>query len=388
MNALQGTAAADAADAGAQIAAIAAVCAGAAAFLGLPVIIGQLAELRGLTPEQLGRVASAETFGVAVTALFGSWAMRRASARRLMAGGLAALAVLNVLSALAWSDAVFLALRLASSVAAGVAMPAGVAVLGRAPDPDRAFSWAVSAQIVLSAVELLAFGPLARTFGLWSIYGSMAALAAAAALLTARSRLPLLRSVDATAPGGLSRAAWSIAASVLLFFCSIGAYWAFIERAGVESGMTPDELGHWLAASNVPALLGSLSAPWITRRWGERWVLVIGLALTVFVPLGLLWGQGGRLGYLADLAVFVVLWNLLMVVQMAVLGRWDPSGRAVSLTPAAQGFGLALAPLVAGALAEQHGFVVAVASASAFALAALGATWLAFARRPADCVPA
>jgi predicted MFS family arabinose efflux permease len=369
------------AGASAQLAAIGVSCAAAAGFLGLPVIVGQLAELRGLTPEQLGRVASAEALGVAVTSLAGAWAMRHLSARHLMVGGMLGLALLQAASALAWSFPVFLLLRLASSVAAGIAVPALVGILGRAPDPERAFSRLISVQVLLCAVELAGFGPLAGVFGLWGIYGSMALLALFAILMVARADLPG-PSQEAGGPARrLPFAVLAMVAAVLLFFSAIGAYWAFIERAGVQAGMSAEEVGVWLAASNAPALLGSVSAPWCTRRFGERRVLLVGLALAVLVPLGLLWSEGGRVGYLLDLAVFVVLWNLVMVVQMAVLGRWDASGRAVALTPAAQSFGLALAPVVAGSLAEQHGFAVAVASASAFALVALVATVLSVRRR-------
>lgn len=70
-----------------------------------------------------------------------------------------------------------------------------------------------------------------------------------------------------------------------------------------------------------------------------------------------------------------------MIVQMALLGRWDPTGRAVSMTPAAQGLRLALAPLAAGAVAARYGFIAAVASSSCFALASLIATWDALRRR-------
>lgn len=369
-----------AADRTALVAATAALCAGAAAFLGLPVIVGLLADMRGLSPDQLGQVASAETFGVAITALLGPWLLRRVAARTLMGAGLLALMVLHGLSALPLSFAGFVGVRLAASVATGVAMPAAVAVLGRAADPERAFAWAVSAQILLSALELLAFGPLAKAFGLWGVYGALAVLALAAVLLALRCAPPA--DIGAASAGGvrLPGAAWALIASVLLFFCAIGAYWTFIERAGVQAGLSADAMGGWLAASNAAALLGSMSAPWLARRVGERRVLLVGLLLAVLVPLGLLRADGGPIGVLVNLGLFVVLWNLLMVVQMAVLGRWDPQGRAVSLTPAAQGFGLALAPLLAGLLAEQHGFAVAVASASAFAALAVLATWLAFTR--------
>ncbi|WP_298214936.1 MFS transporter [Acidovorax sp.] len=362
----------------AQIAAVAAICAAAASFLGLPVVIGLLADMRGLAPEQLGQIASAENFGLAVTALFSPWLLRRCDARLLILAGLVALAAMHFLSTQPMGFATFFGVRLAASVAAGVVMPAAVAVLGRSTEPERAFAWAVSAQVVLSSAELLAFGPLAKAVGLWGVYGAMGALACVTMVLMLGARLP--QGVG-HAPAGSARLSFSsgaLIASVWFFFCAIGAYWVFIERAGVQVGLSPEELGGWLALSNLVALAGSASAPWWVKRFGDRWVLVLGMLLTVLVPLGLLLPGSGRVGYLFNLAMFVLLWNLLMVVQMAVLGRWDPHGRAVALTPAAQGFGLALAPLLTGMLAEQQGFAVAVASASVFAVLALVVTWIAF----------
>jgi DHA1 family inner membrane transport protein len=363
-------------EAGACRAAIATACAATAVFLGLPELLGLLGDQRGYNAGQLGQVASASTLGLAVTALLGPWALRRFHARGLMMVGLLLLALFQGLSALAPAYLPFAGLQLAASVAAGIAMPAAMAVLGRAADPERAFSHLVATQIVLSTLELLAFGPAARSWGLGSLFVALAALALLAALLCWRAALPAnvgqAEAGPASITAKISGAAWAMIAAVLCFFAAIGAYWAFIERAGVQSGFAAEELGLWLAASNAPALLGSLLAPWCARRIGERRTLAVGLMLAVVVPLFLL-VPTGRYGYLLNLACFVILWNSLMVVQMAVLGRWDPLGQAVSLTPAAQGLGLALGPLAAGALAESSGFVIAVAGASALAL--LG--WLA-----------
>lgn len=372
---------------GAQIAAIISACASTAVFLGLPVVIGRLAQLRGLTPGQLGEVASAETLGVAFTAMFGSWFIHRFKPKHLMIVGLQFLAALQLLSAITWSYPVFVILRIGASLAAGMVLPASIAVLSRSPTPERAFSWLVSSQIVLSAIELLTFGPTANVFGMWGIYGALALICALALMLLVPASMPVLHEEGASAQARISPVTWVMVAAVFLFFCSIGTYWAFIERAGAQSGLTPDEIGGWLAASNVAALVGSVSAPWFCRRFGERAVLLFGSGLVVLVPVGLLWADSGRLGYLIDLCLFVVLWNLLMIVQMALLGRWDPSGRAVSLTPAAQGLGLAFAPLGAGMVAARYGFIAAVASSSCFALACLVATWSALRRRANEVAP-
>lgn len=365
-----------------QVAAIIAACASSAVFLGLPVVIGQLAQLRGLTPDQLGEVASAETLGVALTATFGSWFIRRFKPKQLMVVGLQCLLVLQLLSATAWSYPAFILLRVGASLASGVVLPASIAVLSRASNPERSFSWLVSSQIALSAIELFTFGPIANMLGMGGIYGALVLLCVLALMFLAPTTMPtLLEDGSASTQGRISPVIWVMVGAVFLFFCSIGAYWAFIERAGAQAGMSPDEVGGWLAASNVAALAGSVSAPWFCRRFGERAVLLLGSVLVALVPVGLLLGDSGRLGYLIDLCLFVVLWNLLMIVQMALLGRWDPTGRAVSMTPAAQGLGLALAPLGAGMVAARYGFIAAVASSSCFALASLIATWSALRRR-------
>ncbi|MBN3786974.1 MFS transporter [Burkholderia sp. Ac-20353] len=378
----QESASADRTGRGAQIAAIVSACAGSAVFLGLPVVIGRLAQLRGLTPDQLGEVASAETLGVAFTAMFGSWFIRRFKPKQLMVAGLLLLAALQLLSAITWSYPVFIILRVGASLASGVVLPASVAVLSRSRAPERAFSWLVSSQIVLSAIELFAFGPVTHVLGMGSIYAALALICALALMLLVPASMPMLAEDEgASTQVRISPVTWVMVAAVFLFFCSIGTYWAFIERAGAQTGMTPDEVGGWLAASNVAALVGSVSAPWFCRRFGERAVLLFGSGMVALVPAGLLWGDSGHLGFLIDLGLFVVLWNLLMIVQMALLGRWDPTGRAVSLTPAAQGLGLALAPLGAGMVAARYGFIAAVASSSCFALACLVATWSALRRR-------
>ncbi|MDC8786392.1 MFS transporter [Roseateles koreensis] len=362
------------------------ICVAAASFLGLPVILGALADLRGLSPEQLGQIASAETLGMAITAALSPWLLSRVQARTLIGLGMVTLALCNLASCVVSGFAPFLAVRLGASVASGLAMPAAVACLGVTSRPERAFSWAVGAQVSTSAAELFAFTYAARHFGVPGIYASLTLLtllAGAAALRLAH--LPRVSSGPARHLP-LDRPAKAGLAAVLLLFACIGVYWAFIERVGVLAHLSAEDVGLWLAISNVPALLASLGAPWLAERLGERRMLLLGLGLAALVPLGLLLPLNPT-GYLLNLGLFVLLWNALMVVQMAVLGRWDAQGLAVGLTPSAQAFGLALAPLLAGELAEQRGYPAAMALASGFALLALLSTWIAFRERHSAAVP-
>lgn len=362
----------------AQVTSILAVCAACAVFLCLPVVLGQLAEIRGFSPSQLATVASAETLGLAVTALLGPWLLAKFSAQRLMAIGLMLLAGINLLSAQDWLFHEFVAWRVAASVAAGLVAPASVAVLGSARVPERSISYAVSAQIVTSALGLYFLGQLGEAFGLVGLYGALAAFSVIASLLVMTGRIPRVALGNEGETTAIAKPALAMIGSVLFFFCALGIYWAFIERAGTEYKLAVESLSQLLAASNLAALFGSMTAPWFTKRYGDRAVLLVGLSLAAIIPLALLWTAGGAIAYSANLSVFVVLWNLLMVVQMAAVSRLDPGGRAISLTPAAQGFGLSLGPLVVGPVAEGFGFVSAVACSGLFALAGLMAAWLAY----------
>lgn len=362
----------------AQATSIFAVCAACSVFLCLPVILGRLAEIRGFSPSQLATVAAAETLGLAVTALLGPWLLAKFAAQRLMTVGLALLAGINLLSAQDWGFHEFLALRSAASIAAGLVAPAAISVLGAARVPERSISHAVSAQIVTSALGLYFLGQLGEEFGLIGLYGALAVFAGIASLFVASGRIPSLALVNEDAATAIAKPALAMIGSVLFFFCALGIYWAFIERVGTEYNIAVERLNWLLAASNLAALLGSMTAPWFTKRYGDRAVLLVGLALTVVVPLAFLWTAGGAIAYAANLSVFVVLWNLLMVVQMAAISRFDAGGRAISLTPAAQGFGLSLGPLVVGPVAESSGFASAVACSGLFALVGLVAVWLAY----------
>lgn len=352
--------------------AILVACAAASVFLAMPVVLGALADLRGLSPDQLGQIASAETFGIAVTAAFSPVLMRRIGIRPLLLLGMALLALGNLGTCLVSGHGALIAVRLLASVAAGLAMPAAVAFLGRSSEPSRLFSWLVGMQTVQGSLELFGFPLVARHWGIEGIYAALAALAAFAGLWALRCR-PTPPPPQAPGAARLTAAPRAALVAVMMFFCCIGVYWAFIERIGVTAQLTPEQVGGWLAASNLPALLAALAAPWVSSRLGEHRTLLLGQGLAIAVPLGLLLPLSPT-AYLLNLALFVVAWNALMVVQMAQLGRWDLAGLAVGLTPAAQSFGLALAPLAAGELAERSGYPAAMVLASACALLALLAT--------------
>ena len=75
------------------------------------------------------------------------------------------------------------------------------------------------------------------------------------------------------------QAIWSALLATLIFFSSISAVWAFMERLGNSAGFDPDDIGFLFAAALGFATLGSLAAAGIGRRYGNIRPFLVSLLL-------------------------------------------------------------------------------------------------------------
>jgi predicted MFS family arabinose efflux permease len=135
--------------------------------------------------------------------------------------------------------------------------------------------------------------------------------------------------------------------AVALFYVTIGSYWAYAERMGLEFGMSPQEV-HWLLSAGVLlSVAACLSARAVGRRIGQSHALLIALALLAATLL--IHGIFPTAAmFVINLAVLQLCWNFIDIFQLGTLAIVDPSGRAAALVPAAQGVALAAGPAAAG----------------------------------------
>ena len=127
---------------------------GYAVMVGLPVISTSWVDNLGFTEEQVGYVASADLFGLAIGAVMAYFVVAKYD-RRLLAIASAVLAIAaNLLSAYYQSYDATLMLRLAAGIGAGVYTGIAVATIGGHSRPAFAFGLELFAFAFSQAGEL------------------------------------------------------------------------------------------------------------------------------------------------------------------------------------------------------------------------------------------
>ena len=344
---------------------------GAAVFLVLPMLVGQMIDYRGLDEGQAGLVASTyfATYLLSGASAFFwmnrvNWRVAGVSAYLLMVVGL----LLAVLS----SDQLTLAICFAvSGIGGGMLYALGVAVVSSTTDADRNFGWVLVAQQIVAALLLLVIPPLVTP--LWGFAGTLSVLALVAALLAVTYRwIPLSRAVSSeltvSGAGDTRPVRWTLFA-MLLHFAALSALWAFVDRLATRNGLSEEGIGSGLAISMFAGLAGALLVTRMADRFGRKlplWFAAAGF-FTVCYGFHLEFGWG-LFAVLTALLSFV--WNFVLAYQMGIVAGLDKDGRYAVLIPAAQACGAMVGPAAGGWIITTAGYSVLLALSAGAALAA------------------
>lgn len=340
-----------------------------------PLVFGALVDVGRIGLADLGRIATLESLGMAVGSSLGSLWLRRGGARALCAVAALAVAAGNLAMPAATSAAELLALRGAVGLAEGALLSLTIALISRAPAPERWSGAFLGIQTLGQSAGAWAIpAVLAPSFGANAgavLLGAMAALAVLAAPLVARE-LPRSANAREAHGGRVPGAAWIGLAFVLVSLASSSALWSYFERLGDARGLAPAWIGAAAATSLVAQAVGSFVATGVGPRLG--WLRAVGAsALAQLAAIAALHAMPGSLAYAAAGAVFGFFWLFGMPYQVRALVELDPSRSSARLIARAQILGGALGPLGASALVrgEDLGGVLGFAAASTLAALAL-----------------
>jgi predicted MFS family arabinose efflux permease len=337
-----------------------------------PAITTQLERELRLPSHVAGLLVGTEFVASMLAALPAAMLCRRASPRRV--------AVISALTFLlanlcAGFDAAVPALfiwRALSGFAGGALLVAVLATAARCQNPDRVYAIWVTGQTLASAAALDLLPPLLQTHGLRSVYLLMAFATVLA--------LPLLRSLwrqpsppTAARPAEPGRRSETLGAlSVLgLFYAVASGTWAFAADRGATSGLVSSQVSAWLAAANIAGIGGALLAAWIGQSRARTLLIVAGHGQMVIV-LGLLASANSAIAFAVFALLLQFAWSFtapFLLAQAAVAGQPDETMGAASCV---MGAGLAVGPILTGALLErQGGYPLAAAGSGVLLVAAL-----------------
>lgn len=320
-------------------------------FLGLPVIMGVLAEDRGLTNAQLGAVASIAMGTTFVSSIFVTSIVARWRRRPIIAGALMLLAIGH--GGFVWGGATFQALAtfaILSGLGSGVCYSMSLGILSAARNSVRVFSILLFFQVIVTAIELAGFPWIARYAGSSGVFAVLSGLSIGSLSLIRwvpegemqeSGRVLGRLGTTTILAGGLCLA------GVMFFYVSIGSLWTYLERVGVSLGLAPAFVGSALSIGNLLSLLGTVIAVTLAAKLGTQRALGLSLA-ALAAALAIMGGALGVPTYLVGTAVFFLCWNLIDILQATTISGLDRAGRVTALIPAAQSLGNTLGPAVAG----------------------------------------
>jgi len=328
--------------------------------MGLPLLVGSMAESLGFSDQQLGWLASSDMGGLFVGSILTALLVTRINRRILAAAGLILLMLGNYFSTQSPDLLPLLLSRLCAGVGAGVCYSTCTASLAGSHNSARTFSILLFVLVVMNAFIFYIFPIIDAKWGVNGLF--MFYLLEAVPILLVLPLLPrycVEETDEVVSSSELDGSAIHIhipeilprlcLAAVFSFYILVGAYWAFIERAGVAATISAEYISGTLTWGQIFSISGTVLAVWLARRFGQAKPLLFALMVMVVTML-VLAGRVDKITFVFSVFSFSFFWIFIDVFQLGTLSNIDHSGRYAALVPACQGVAQATAPTLAGTL--------------------------------------
>jgi predicted MFS family arabinose efflux permease len=335
-------------------------CAGMLDLVALPIWMGALIGRLQLDPQRAGALVTLFLAGQVVSSLFCAPRFNRLPKRPLATLGFLVAAAAFAAMTLAPAYPVLALLHLIGGVGAGCALSVTHGSIGRAANPHRLFALAQLSLSMLGIVVMGA-GPKAIEVGGASAFfallaGFIACVAVLAGLTFPNDRttpgVAAAAPVPAAAP--IPSQAWFAIVGISLLTLAQAMMFSFIERIGVDRYGNDAVVAVLIGVGVVNLLPGPLAALLQHRLRADR-VALVGPLLHATAAL-LLTQQPGYGVYAVTAASFVAIVVFTHTFLFGLLARLDPTGRAVSATPAMMMIGSCAGPILAGTVVVRFGY--------------------------------
>ena len=324
-------------------------------YLGLPVLLGALADSYHFDPVQTGRLASLELAGLLLGSIAVANLLREGRHRPLALCGIAVAMTANLASMYFATLESLYVVRTVAGFGSGLCYGVSMACLSYSKDPARTSSLFGVGLIVISSLELYALPLIARE---WSMPGIFAALGLAYViplvvvrwLPTRREALPIVAEPETAGTGDTHVAlSWLCLLAIAFFNVAVSAVWAYAERIGASAQLSATFVATTLNVCNIASLFACWLAWRVSRRFGQQRPQFFALAATALALMT--WpAVFGEIDYAVHMMVFFQAAAVTSVYQVGIIGVIDASGKHAALIPAAQGVGVSIGPVLGGVM--------------------------------------
>jgi len=330
-----------------------------------PGFLAVVAQKTGFDNDELGYLAALDINAMAVTVGLSTFALARVPWRIAVALGLALIIVGNLLTAAVVSFPAMAAARIVAGAGEGVAIGFAFAALGRASNPDRAFSIYLVVGALLSSAFLYALPAIQAAVTPSALFLIVAALNALVMLSLFAFPDGSKDEPDIFAGAGKldMRYASGALLGVFLLFFAMGGMWSYSERIGMASLLSADVIAKGLSIGTIAGVVGAGLAGVLPRRWGRSWPLVV-TAITGVASFLMYRGQVVPNNFIVATMLMMFSWNFAQPLLSGICSEACGRGRVVCAMGSIQTFGTGLGPAAAAATLVTGSFSVMIYSAA------------------------
>ena len=352
-------------------------CTGGVVFFIIPTFLGDIGQIYKVSSADLGVLSAAELWAIAFASLAGPFWINRVDWRVLARVG-ALISLVGQFASLLVRDFNLLLLvrTFTGAFGEGLLLALSYSLLGQTRNVERSFGIAYGASVIISMICLYTSPQLDRIAGTISVLIVIAALSAAAFFVSFLIPVGATESTEvAHGQEQVESTGWrSLGALALLtqalWYAGAGGFWAFTEQLATDKAVPAGEIATAIAIGTGAALLGTLLAVGLSRRFGRVWptaasILVTSAAVFAYV-------HSSSFSEIAvELAIFNACWASGTIYMTATACASDASGKVAVLVPAFQTIGMASGTFVLGHVIEGLGVGATPWLVSCFLAAAL-----------------
>lgn len=332
-------------------------------MVALPLWIGSLMQHYAFSPQFAGITVTLFLLGMLVASGIMAPLFNRLPRRLITAAGFALSAASFIAITrqpmAADSFTVLAPLHALAGFFTGCALSMTHGCIGRTDNPHRQFGYANTAVGVMG-VALFATLPGLTSRGGGTLVFLVFALAMGLAALAAAIAFPDPGKGPAAERAGardgrMPRMIWVLIAVVMCLTLNQAMVFAFVERIGAERGFGADRVQSALVVLGLVNLLPGLLAALLQKRIAPATVGLLGPIGQAVLAM-VLSHSTVFAAYAVATALYVSMVIFTHIFLFGLMTRLDPSGRAVTATPAMMMFGSCLGPTLGGFIVAGLGY--------------------------------
>jgi len=345
-----------------------------------PAMLALIAAQSGMDDAHLGYIAAWDINAMGVGMAASTFLLVRWNWRRALILALALITLGNIATAAVHDYGMIALASCVAGLGQGLAVGFSFAALGRASNPDRAFSIYLVVGAVLGAGLLYGLPILQTAFAPATIFLANAVLTVLVGLSLPAFPNGQCEEDEVYTGSGINwRVAITALGAVALVFFAIGAVWSYAERIGAASQLSTAVIARGLSIGTLAGVVGAGLAGILPQRLGRLVPLLLG-SLCIIVGFQMLIGRVGPIAYLVSIVLILFGWNFVQPLLSGMCCDADGRGRIVCAMAAIQTFGMGLGPAVAAPMIAGGSFKGAIWLAIATMIAGSGfiiaETWL------------